>query len=183
MSVGDSMVDEQSAVDESDGGIPSWEDVARTYGAKIYSFAYRLTGNPDDAADLSQEVLLRVRKGLSSYRPGAFEGWLWRITRNAFIDDVRRKKRRPVVPLFDGTPLDATPAPDAVIAQERLDADVQAALLELPIDFREAVVLCDVVGLSYDEIASTTGVALGTVRSRIHRGRMLLRDALEGYER
>lgn len=175
------MVDEQSA--HETGGIPSWEDVARIYGPKIYSFSYRLTGNPDDAADLSQEVMLRVRKGLSSYRPGTFEGWLWRITRNAFIDDVRRRKRRPVVPLFDGTPLDATPPPDTVIARERLDGEIQQALLELPVEFREAVVLCDVVGLSYDEIASATGVALGTVRSRIHRGRKLLREALTGYER
>ncbi len=175
------MVDEQSA--HETGGIPSWEDVARIYGPKIYSFSYRLTGNPDDAADLSQEVMLRVRKGLPSYRPGTFEGWLWRITRNAFIDDVRRRKRRPVVPLFDGTSLDATPPPDTVIARERLDGEIQQALLGLPVDFREAVVLCDVVGLSYDEIASTTGVALGTVRSRIHRGRKLLREALTGYER
>ena len=74
---------------------PTWEDVARIYGRKIYNFAYRLTGNPDDAADLVQEVLIRVRKGLGSYRPGSFDGWLWRITRNAFIDDVRRRQRRP----------------------------------------------------------------------------------------
>ena len=71
---------------------PSWEDVAQRYGRKIYNFAYRLTGNPDDAADLVQEVLLRVRKGLSGYRPGSFEGWLWRITRNAFLDGVRRQR-------------------------------------------------------------------------------------------
>ncbi len=171
-------MDEEAA----DGGIPSWEDVAHRYGPKIYSFAYRLTGNPDDAADLSQEVLLRVRKGLPTYKPGTFEGWLWRITRNAFIDDVRRKKRRPVVPLFDSTPAGASPPPDVVISQERIDPSVQGALLELPVEFREAVVLCDVVGLSYDEIAEATGVALGTVRSRIHRGRKLLRAALEGYQ-
>ena len=73
--------------------IPTWEDVARRYGRKIYNFAYRLTGNPDDAADLVQEVLLRVRKGLDSYTPGSFDGWLWRITRNAFLDGVRRNLR------------------------------------------------------------------------------------------
>jgi len=73
----------------------TWEDVAQRYGRKIYTFAYRLTGNPDDAADLVQEVLLRVRKGLSSYTPGSFEGWLWRITRNAFLDGVRKKNRDP----------------------------------------------------------------------------------------
>ena len=60
----------------------TWEEVARVYGRKIYNFAYRLTGNADDASDLTQEVLLRVRKGLAGYQPGSFEGWLWRITRN-----------------------------------------------------------------------------------------------------
>ena len=93
---------------------PTWEDVARVYGRKIYNFAYRLTGNPDDAADLVQEVLLRVRKGLSAYTPGSFDGWLWRITRNAFLDEVRKKKRRPTSPLpeDDRSMAKASPSPD-----------------------------------------------------------------------
>lgn len=164
-----------------DEAVPSWEEVAERYGRKIYTFAYRLTGNPDDAADLSQEVLLRVRKGLSSYTPGTFEGWLWRITRNAFIDDIRRKKRRPIVPLYDSTA--SSPPPADVLSAERLDPAIQAALMELPVEFREAVVFCDVIGLSYQEISETTGAALGTVRSRIHRGRKLLQTALADYER
>jgi len=85
----------------ADQPVVDWEDVARRYGRKIYNFAYRLTGNPDDAADLVQEVLLRVRKGLANYTPGSFEGWLWRITRNAFLDGVRKKKRRPTTELPD----------------------------------------------------------------------------------
>lgn len=160
--------------------IPSWEEVAHRYGRKIYNFAYRLTGNPDDAADLVQDVLLRVRKGLDQYEPGSFEGWLWRITRNAFLDGVRRKRRRPVSPLPEGDhfELGASPSPDEVLASVRLSDDVQAALLKLPYDFREAVVLCDVVGLTYDEIAEATEVPVGTVRSRIHRGRKMLRELL-----
>jgi len=160
--------------------VPSWEDVARRYGRKIYNFAYRLTGNPDDAADLVQEVLLRVRKGLQGYTPGSFEGWLWRITRNAFLDGVRKKQRRPTTPLPDDdrTSLGASPSPDEVLASIRLSDDVQTALLKLPIDFREAVVLCDVVGLTYEEIAEAVEVPVGTVRSRIHRGRKMLRELL-----
>ena len=160
--------------------VPTWEDVARRYGRKIYNFAYRLTGNPDDAADLVQEVLLRVRRGLASYTPGSFEGWLWRITRNAFLDSVRKKKRRPTSPLPDDdrNTLLTSPSPDKVLASVRLSEDIQAALLKLPIDFRECVVLCDVVGLSYEEIASAVDVPIGTVRSRIHRGRKLLRGLL-----
>lgn len=164
----------------SDDLVPSWEDVARRYGRKIYNFAYRLTGNPDDAADLVQEVLLRVRKGLASYTPGSFEGWLWRITRNAFLDSVRKKKRRPTSPLPDDDrrALLTSPSPDEVLASVRLSEDIQSALLKLPIEFRECVVLCDVVGLSYEEIASAVEAPVGTVRSRIHRGRKMLRGLL-----
>jgi RNA polymerase sigma-70 factor (ECF subfamily) len=160
--------------------VPSWEDVARRYGRKIYNFAYRLTGNPDDASDLVQEVLLRVRKGLSDYTPGSFEGWLWRITRNAFLDDVRRKKRRPTaqLPDDDHTSIGSTPSPDEVLASVRLSEDVQSALLKIPFEFRECVVLCDVVGLTYEEISVAVDAPVGTVRSRIHRGRKQLRGLL-----
>ena len=162
--------------------IPTWEQVASDYGRTIYNFAYRLTGNSADASDLSQEVLLRVRRGLPSYRPGSFEGWLWRITRNAFLDEVRKKQRRPTseLPDEDRSTLLSAPTPEDVLAETRLSAEVQAALLELPYEFREAVVMCDVVGLSYLEIAEATDVPVGTVRSRIHRGRLMLRRALEG---
>lgn len=159
----------------------TWEQVAHSHGRKIYNFAYRLTGNRADASDLAQEVLIRVKRGLATYTPGSFEGWLWRITRNAFLDEIRRQKRRPTVPLPeepDRLGSAAAPAPEVMLAQTQLGEEVQAALLELPYEFREAVVLCDVVGLSYDEIAAAVGVPVGTVRSRIHRGRKLLRDAL-----
>ncbi len=164
----------------SHDGVPSWEEVARRYGRKIYNFAYRLSGNPDDAADLAQEVLLRVRRGLVTYKPGSFDGWLWRITRNAFLDMVRYRQRRPAVPLPDDdrSLATASPSPDEVLASIRLSEDVQSALLKLPYDFREAVVLCDVVGLTYGEIAQSAEIPVGTVRSRIHRGRKMLKELL-----
>jgi RNA polymerase sigma factor (sigma-70 family) len=160
----------------------TWEEVARVYGRKIYNFAYRLTGNPDDAHDLVQEVLIRVRRGLASYQPGSFEGWLWRITRNAFLDDIRRQKRRPTAPLPDDVDRwdrASTESADTEYARISLGDDIQKALLQLPIDFREAVVLCDVVGLSYEEIAQACAVPIGTVRSRIHRGRKMLKETLQ----
>jgi RNA polymerase sigma-70 factor (ECF subfamily) len=126
--------------------------------------------------------LLRVRKGLAGYQPGSFEGWLWRITRNAFLDDVRRRKRRPTTSLpdeVDRMGRHAAPDPDQVLAKVRLGEDIQAALLDLPYDFREAVVLCDVVGLSYEEISTAVGAPIGTVRSRIHRGRKMLKERLQ----
>lgn len=161
--------------------LPTWEDVARTHGRKIYNYAYRLTGNPHDAKDLVQEVLLRVRRGLESYTPGSFDGWLWRITRNAFLDDVRKRQRRPTAPLPDD--LDrlanaSTPGADDVLASIRLGEDIQKALLDLPIDFRECIVMCDIVGMSYEEIAEAIDAPIGTVRSRIHRGRKLLKERL-----
>ena len=160
--------------------IPTWEEVARRDGRKIYNFAYRLTGNPADASDLAQEVLLRVRKGLPNYKPGSFDGWLWRITRNAFLDSVRYRQRRPTTPLPDDDRAvgQSAPSPEEVLAEVRLSEDIQAALLELPYDFREAVVMCDVVGLTYEEIAEAIEAPVGTVRSRIHRGRKMLREKL-----
>lgn len=159
----------------------SWEEVARSHGRKIYNYAYRLCGNTHDANDLVQEVLLRVRGGLADYQPGSFEGWLWRITRNAFLDEVRRRRRRPTVTLGSETELlgrYVAPSPDEVLSTVRFDEDIQKALLDLPFDFREAVVMCDVIGLSYEEIATAVGAPVGTVRSRIHRGRRLLRERL-----
>jgi RNA polymerase sigma-70 factor (ECF subfamily) len=162
--------------------IPTWEEVARQYGRFLYSVAYRLTGNADDAQDLVQEVLLRVRRGLATYRPGSMEGWLSRITTNVFLDEMRRRSRRPLQAVPTDIELAAPPAlaADEALASEVLDEEIQAALSGLPEEYRVAVVLCDVVGLSYGEIADSLGVPSGTVRSRIHRGRALLRDALKG---
>lgn len=160
---------------------PSWDEVVRTHSARVYRLAYRLSGNKHDAEDLTQEVFVRVFRSLSSYSPGTFEGWLHRITTNLFLDMVRRRQRI----RFDPLSGDAAewlqgrePAPPAVYDERHLDTDVQSALDELAPEFRAAVVLCDIEGLSYEEIAATLNVKLGTIRSRIHRGRAQLREAL-----
>jgi RNA polymerase sigma factor (sigma-70 family) len=160
---------------------PSWDDIVREHSTRVYRLAYRLTGNQHDAEDLTQEVFVRVFRSLSSYTPGTFEGWLHRITTNLFLDQARRKQRI----RFDGLPDDVgdrlpgrEPGPERAWEHNNLDYDVQRALDALPPDFRAAVVLCDIEGLSYEEIAATLDVKLGTVRSRIHRGRALLRSEL-----
>ena len=160
--------------------VPDWEGVARQYGRFLYTVAYRLTGNGDDAQDLVQEVLIRVRRGLATYQPGSMEGWLSRIATNVFLDDVRRSQRRPVEALPERPDhiLPSAPAPEDALAAAVLPDDVQAAILRLPDEFRTAVVLCDVAGLAYAEIGEALDVPVGTVRSRIHRGRAILRDAL-----
>jgi len=161
-------------------GIPTWEEVARHHGRFLYTLAYRLTGNDDDAQDLVQEVLLRVRRGLETYRPGSLEGWLSRITTNTFLDDVRRRRRRPVdyLPEEPDRVLPPSESADVAAAAAGLPDEVQEAIRSLPPDYRAAVVLCDVMGLRYDEISAALDVPVGTVRSRIHRGRALLRRAL-----
>jgi RNA polymerase sigma-70 factor (ECF subfamily) len=160
--------------------VPTWEEIARDHGRFLYAVAYRLTGNHEDAQDLVQEVLLRVRRGLATFTPGSLEGWLSRITTNAFLDDVRKRRRRPleVVPDLPDALVGVDASPDQAIAGQRLPDDIQGALRDLPPDFRAPVVLCDVVGLDYAEIASVLSIPPGTVRSRIHRGRALLRKAL-----
>jgi RNA polymerase sigma-70 factor (ECF subfamily) len=160
------------------GGVPTWEEVARDHGRFLYNVAFRLAGNDSDAQDLVQEALLRVRKGLERYQPGSLEGWLARIVTNVFLDEVRRRRRRPVGALPDDPDWVVPPAPAADEVSTGFSDEVQAALASLPDDFRAAVVLCDVADLPYDEIAESLDVPVGTVRSRIHRGRRLLREAL-----
>jgi RNA polymerase sigma factor (sigma-70 family) len=161
---------------------PTWDDVVREHSARVYRLAYRLTGNTHDAEDLTQEVFVRVFRSLPTYSPGTFEGWLHRITTNLFLDMARRKQRI----RFEGLGDDAAgrlsgdePTPAQAFDDRHLDSDVQEALRALAPEYRAAVVLCDIEGLSYEEIAATLGVKLGTVRSRIHRGRAQLRGALE----
>jgi RNA polymerase sigma factor (sigma-70 family) len=159
---------------------PSWEQVVREHSARVYRLAYRLTGNPQDAEDLTQETFIRVFRSLADFRPGTFEGWLHRITTNLFLDLVRRRQRIRFDPLPDDTERLAGSAagPEQVYVDTHLDPQIQAALDALPPEFRVAVVLCDIEGLSYEEISATLGIKLGTVRSRIHRGRVQLRTAL-----
>jgi RNA polymerase sigma-70 factor (ECF subfamily) len=160
---------------------PSWDEIVRAHSVRVYRLAYRLTGNLHDAEDLTQEVFVRVFRSLATYTPGTFEGWLHRITTNLFLDGARRRQRI----RFEGLGDDVDHrlgsderSPAQAWDDSHLDGDIQAALLALPPDYRAAVVLCDIEGFSYEEIAATMGVKLGTVRSRIHRGRAQLREAL-----
>jgi DNA-directed RNA polymerase specialized sigma24 family protein len=139
---------------------PSWDEIVSEHSARVYRLAYRLTGNSHDAEDLTQEVFVRVFRSLSSYTPGTFEGWLHRITTNLFLDQARRKAKI----RFDALAEDA----EIRIPSRGLAPEHGAA----------AVVLCDIEGLSYEEIADVLSLKLGTVRSRIHRGRSMLRKAL-----
>ncbi|RPF22495.1 RNA polymerase sigma-70 factor (ECF subfamily) [Myceligenerans xiligouense] len=162
---------------------PTWEEIVREHSARVYRLAYRLTGNQQDAEDLTQETFIRVFRSLSSYTPGTFEGWLHRITTNLFLDMARRRKRIRMEAMGDDDGAVAATGeqgrPEREFEHANLGHDVQHALDELRPEYRAAVVLCDIEGLSYEEIAKTLNVKLGTVRSRIHRARAQLREALE----
>lgn len=163
--------------------MPSWDELVRQHADRVYRLAYRLSGNQQDAEDLTQETFIRVFRSVQNYQPGTFEGWLHRITTNLFLDMVRRRSRIRMEALpedYDRVPAD-DPNPEQIYHDSRLGPDLQAALDSLPPEFRAAVVLCDIEGLSYEEIGATLGVKLGTVRSRIHRGRQALRDYLAAH--
>jgi RNA polymerase sigma-70 factor (ECF subfamily) len=160
---------------------PTWEELVRDHGARVYRLAYRLTGNPHDAEDLTQDVFVRVFRSLHRFQPGTFEGWLHRITTNLFLDGARRRQKIRFDGLGEGSAErlpSAWPNPSEQLADADLDHDVAAALSALPPEFRAAVVLCDIEGLSYEEISEVLDIKIGTVRSRIHRGRAQLRTAL-----
>jgi RNA polymerase sigma-70 factor (ECF subfamily) len=159
----------------------SREDLVRDHASRVYRLAYGLTRNPHDAEDLTQNVFDRVFRNLASYKPGNFDGWLYRITVNLFRDQLRRSRRLRLEPLRE----DAVnlyparqPSPEQAASEPVFDDDVREALAALHPDVRNTVLLFDVDGLTYDEIAAALGVPRGTVGSRIHRGRAQLRTAL-----
>ena len=166
---------------ETGGTVPTWDEIVEQHSDRVFRLAYRLTGDRHDAEDLTQEVFVRVFRSLDTYTPGTFEGWIHRITTNLFLDGARRKQRIRFDALSEERAsrlVSRTPEPETAYADQTFDDDVERALATLPPDFRAAVVLCDVEGLAYEEIAEIMGAKLGTVRSRIHRGRAMLRRAL-----
>lgn len=165
--------------------LPSWSEIVEDYGPQVYRLAYRLTGNQHDAEDLTQETFIRVFNSLDKYKPGLFDGWLHRITTNIFLDSVRKKNK---VKLDDISELENLSAEEAesreFLDMQEIDPLLQDALNSLKPEYRVPLVLRDVEGLSYEEIANTMGIRLGTVRSRIHRARSLVKNYLlkNGYK-
>ncbi|WNM25122.1 RNA polymerase sigma factor SigE [Demequina capsici] len=166
----------------------TWERIVEEHSGRVYRLAYHLTGNQHDAEDLTQDVFVRVFNSLSQYKPGTFEGWLHRITTNLFLDRMRRKKRIRFDFMADDDSSVATSdsfdrhersgQPEDAFDMTNLGDDIVAALAELQPEYRAAVVLSDIEGLSYEEIAATLGIKMGTVRSRLSRARAKLRESL-----
>ena len=169
--------------------LAAFEELVQRHRNQIYRVAYRLAGNPDDAEDLAQEAVVEAFRAFDRYRPGTyFDRWLYRIMSRTDIDTVRRRRRRPTVSLdapsaAEGNARilslgDSSQDPQELTEKASLDGAIQAALDGLPQEFRAAVVLADIEGLSYDEVADALRCPVGTVRSRLHRARQMLRGAL-----
>lgn len=157
----------------------------------LFHFAMRLTTDPVDAEDLVQDTMVKAFRFFSSYEKGTnAKAWLFRILKNSYINQYRRKSKRPsevdydeVSTYYETVRADQTDTSDLQdrLYREMLDDTVTRALESLPEDFRSVVMLCDVDGYTYEEIANMLDVPIGTIRSRLHRGRNLLRAALSEY--
>ena len=172
------------------GDLDAFNTLVLTYQHQVYNLAYRIMGEEAAASDATQEAFISAYKNLKSFRGGSFKSWLLRIVTNACYDDLRRRKRRPATSLdelTDGEDGEAefdVPAPDdgpEIIAQRHeLAGLIQQGITTLPDDQRIVLVLSDIQGMSYDEIASMTNSNLGTVKSRLSRARAKLREYLQG---
>ncbi len=170
------------------GNLDAFNELVLTYQHRIYNLAYRILGDPAAAEDATQETFIAAYRKIGSFRGGSFISWLLRIVANRCYDELRRQKRRPSIPLeeIDVGEEEANPAlinggesPEERAERAELARFLQAAITTLPPDQRMVLVLSDVEGLSYAEIAATVGVPVGTVKSRLARARARLRDLLQ----
>ena len=180
------LPDEAAVIQRAaDGDRTAFAQLMEHYQSACYGLAWRLLGDPDHAADATQDAFVHAYRAIGSYRGGIFRSWLLRITANASYDILRRAQRRPSSPLPDGEEGSAPELPDIGAVNPVVEATkselyrhLEVALRRLPEDQRTAVVLCDVYGMDYNEVAAMTKSALGTVKSRIHRGRLRLRQLM-----
>jgi len=171
------------------GELDAFNRIVACYQDQVYNLCLRMLGSPQSAEDAAQEAFISAFRSIKRVRGGSLRAWLLRIASNACIDELRRLRRRPQQSLDapsgddDGSPAlqiaDAGEGPEQALIRGELRQALQAELLELPHDQRLAIVLCDVEGLSYDEIAATMECSVGTVKSRISRARMKLRARLQ----
>jgi RNA polymerase sigma-70 factor (ECF subfamily) len=178
--------------DAQHGDLDAFNSLVLAYQDTVYNTALRILSDEDLAADASQEAFLSAFRALNSYRGGSFRAWLLRTVTNACYDELRRKKRRPTTPLEpdrdDGEEVesprwlaDPSASPEQQLEREELEHAIQHCLDALPADFRTVVVLADIQGLDYTEVARAARVPLGTIKSRLARARLRLRECLQAF--
>jgi len=186
-------MDEIALIQAAKGGdLDSFNRLVLAYQDMVYSHAFRMIGEEETADDATQTTFISAYNHLTSFRGGSFKAWLLRIVTNACYDELRRRKRRPTVPL---EPLDDTgeevesarwmvdPAeqPEDRIQRVELQRAIQQCLDRLPDEFRSTVVMVDIQGLDYFEASQASGKPIGTIKSRLARARLRLRDCLNGF--
>lgn len=177
-----------------EGDLDSFNRLVLEYQSIVFNVAYRIMGDGDSAGDAAQEAFISAYRNIGGYRGGSFKGWLLRIVTNACYDELRRRKRRPAASLEALTVVETGPdaegeaqlaseaeSPEHHAERAELGGAIQRCLDDLPNDQRLAVVLCDIQEMDYSEIAAVMGTALGTVKSRIARARLKLRECLHGH--
>jgi RNA polymerase sigma-70 factor (ECF subfamily) len=175
------------------GDLDSFNTLILHYQDMVFHTALRILGDEDLAQDAAQDAFISAFKSISSFRGGSFKAWLMRTVTNACYDELRRKKRRPTTPLEpdtnDGEEMDsprwlADPnmTPEQQSEADDLEHAIQHCLDALPAEFRTVVVLADVQGMDYTEVAAAARVPLGTIKSRLARARLRLRECLRGFE-
>ncbi len=165
------------------GDRDAFAELVRRYQRLVFAVSYRLLGDPDLADDVVQETFVRAFVSLERFRGTTLRAWLLRIAHNAALDQLRASTRRRTVPLEHASEQVAFDVPESGIEQAGLRAALEAALAALPVEQRAVVVLADVEGLPYEEIAQALGLPLGTVKSRLARARVRLRTLLQSDPR
>ncbi len=174
------------------GDLDAFNTLVLAYQDMLFNTALRILGDDDLAADATQDAFLSAFKGLNTFRGGSFKAWLLRTVTNTCYDELRRKKRRPTTPLepdsSDGDEMDsprwlADPglSPEQSAEAVELEHAIQHCLDHLPVEFRTVVVMADLQGLDYTEVASAIRAPLGTIKSRLARARLRLRECLQGF--
>lgn len=180
-------MDEQALIASARAGnTGAFNALVRSYQDIAYNVAYRVLGHADAAADATQDAFLSAYKALPAFRGGSFKAWVLRIVTNACYDQLRVRKRRPQTSLEDmvedvdcaAALTDPGESPEEALLRQDLLHAMEAAMAKLPVDQRVVLVLSDVQGMSYEEISETTGVSLGTIKSRLSRARARMRDYL-----
>ena len=186
-------MDEIALIQEAKGGnLDSFNRLVQAYQDMVYSHAYRMFGEEESADDATQTTFISAYNHLSSFRGGSFKAWLLRIVTNACYDELRRRKRRPTVPLepLDDTGeevesahwmIDPADQPEDQIQRVELQHAIQYCLDHLPVEFRATVIMVDIQGMDYFEASQAIGKPIGTVKSRLARARLRLRDCLSGF--
>ena len=179
--------------DAQHGDLDAFNTLVLHYQDMVFNVALRILSDHELAADAAQEAFISAFRSISSFRGGSFKAWLMRTVTNACYDELRRQKRRPTTPLepdtTDGEEMDsprwlADPnmSPEQEAEADELEHAIQHCLENLPTDFRVVVVMADIQGLDYSEVAIAARVPLGTIKSRLARARLRLRECLHGFE-